>query len=312
MSQQPAVSIIMPAYNAQATIAVSIQSVQAQTLKNWELIIVDDGSDDQTAEIASAIAQQDSRICVIQRPNRGPSIARNTGVDLAQAHVIAFLDADDLWAAERLTGMLIKFRDEPGAGVLFSRTRFVDADTLEPGTLTPFSEQLSASDIMSENALCSTSNIVCLRRVFEDTGGFTPGLNYAEDQDWLLRVALEGKWQIMGVDEEWFFYRSARESQSADLDAMRRGWFRMVEAAKVDFPEKAERAIKRAFGPIHRQLARRALRMGQSSQAMMYLTIALRRDPLLLVRQPKRTSLTLIGTLLSFIPHTKLKELVAR
>ena len=179
MSQQPAVSIIMPAYNAQATIAVSIQSVQAQTLKNWELIIVDDGSDDQTAEIASAIAQQDSRICVIQRPNRGPSIARNTGVDLAQAHVIAFLDADDLWAAERLTGMLIKFRDEPGAGVLFSRTRFVDANTLEPGTLTPFSQQLRASDIMSENALCSTSNIVCLKRVFEESGGLTPVLNYA-------------------------------------------------------------------------------------------------------------------------------------
>ena len=312
MSQQPAVSIIMPAYNAQATIAASIQSVQAQTLKNWELIIVDDGSDDQTAEIASVIAQQDSRICVVQRPNRGPSIARNTGVDLAQAHVIAFLDADDLWAAERLTGMLVKFRDEPGAGVLFSRTRFIDADTLEPGTLTPFAQQLSASDIMSENALCSTSNIVCLKRVFEDTGGFTPGLNYAEDQDWLLRVALEGKWQIMGVDEEWFFYRSARESQSADLDAMRRGWFRMVEAAKIDFPEKTDRAIKRAFGPIHRQLARRALRMGQSSQALFYLMIALRRDPLLLLRQPKRTGLTLIGTLLSFIPHSKLKELVAR
>ena len=165
---------------------------------------------------------------------------------------------------------------------------------------------------MSENALCSTSNIVCLKRVFEDTGGFTPDLNYAEDQDWLLRVALEGKWQIMGVDEEWFFYRSARESQSADLDAMRRGWFRMVEAAKIDFPEKTDRAIKRAFGPIHRQLARRALRMGQSSQALFYLMIALRRDPLLLLRHPKRTGLTLIGTLLSFIPHSKLKELVAR
>ncbi|GAB5454670.1 MAG: glycosyltransferase [Henriciella sp.] len=312
MSQQPAVSIIMPAYNAQSTISASIQSVRAQTLKNWELIIVDDGSQDETAATACEIARQDDRICVIQRTNQGPSVARNVGADLARANVIAFLDADDLWAADRLTGMLIKFRDEPGAGVLFSRTRFIDAETLEPGTLTPFADQLSASDIMSENALCSTSNIVCLRRVFEETGGFTPGLNYAEDQDWLLRVALEGKWSIKGVDEEWFFYRSARESQSADLDAMRRGWFRMIEAAKKDFPEKAERAVKRALGPIHRQLARRALRMGQSSRAFEYLMIALRRDPLLLLRQPKRTGLTLIGTVLSFIPHPKLKELVAR
>ncbi|MEO0607886.1 MAG: glycosyltransferase family 2 protein [Pseudomonadota bacterium] len=312
MSQYPAVSIIMPAYNARHTISDSIANVQAQTLQNWELIIVDDGSTDETAQIALRAAAADPRICVLQRRNHGPSVARNAGADLARSQILAFLDADDFWAADRLSGMLKAFRDLPHAGVLFSRTRFVDADTLRPGTMTRHRARLKAVDIMAENALCSTSNIVCLRSVFRETGGFTPGLNHAEDQDWLLRVALDDKWQILGIDQEWFFYRSDAESQSADLEAMRAGWHRMVEAAKIQYPDRAPHAARRAYGPIHRQLARRALRMGRSRDALNYLLMGLRKDPLLLLREPKRTGLTLAGACLTFLPHPAFKELVAK
>ncbi len=312
MSQYPAVSVIMPAYNAASTIAASIQSVQAQSLKNWELIIVDDGSSDETAKVAQTLAEADTRICVIQRCNRGPSAARNAGADLARGCVLAFLDADDFWSADRLSGMLKTFRDEPEAGVLFSRTRFLDAQTLQPGTLTHHFDRLTAADLMAENALCSTSNIVCLKSVFAESGGFKPGLHHAEDQDWLLRIALEDRWEIRGVDEEWFFYRSALDSQSADLEAMRAGWHRMVEAASELFPDTAPRAARRAFGPIHRQLARRALRMGRTADAINYLFMGLRRDPLMILRQPKRTGLTLLGACLTLLPHPTFKELVAK
>ncbi|MCR9271175.1 MAG: glycosyltransferase [Hyphomonadaceae bacterium] len=312
MTTLPAVSVIMPAYNARTTLAASVKSVQDQTLQNWELIIIDDGSTDDTAALAMALAKADPRICVIQCPNRGPSVARNKGADLAKAMVLAFLDADDLWAPDRLSGMLKAFRDRPDTGILFSRTRFVDAQTLQPGTLTAHRARLSAADLMAENALCSTSNIVCLKTVFEATKGFTPGLNHAEDQDWLLRVALDGQWQIEGLDEEWFFYRSSEQSQSADLNAMRDGWLQMVGKACREFPDTAPAAARRAYGPIHRQLARRALRMAQPRLAFHYLFLGLRHDPLMLARQPRRTCLTLAGTLLSFVPNQSLKELVAR
>lgn len=312
MTRHPTVSIIMPAYRARDTIAESIRSVQAQTLSHWELIIVDDGSPDDTAQVAKDMAQSDPRICVVQRCNRGPSIARNGGVDLARAEIIAFLDADDLWAPERLAGMVDAFAQNPRSGVLFSRTRFVDAETLKPGTLTPFIPTLNASDIACENALCSTSNIVCRKAVFTEIGGFRPGLNYAEDQDWLFRVALSEKWGIQGVDQEWFFYRSSPESQSGDLEAMRLGWSRMIEGVTEAYRDKAANAARKAYGPIHRQLARRALRMGQSRAAVKYLRMALRQDPMLLLRQPRRTLLTLAGTALSFIPSSTLKELVAQ
>jgi len=308
----PVISVIMPAYNASQTITASVESLKSQTLQNWELIVVDDGSSDTTAKIALSLAQQDARICVVQRPNNGPSIARNQGVDLARADLLAFLDADDFWAPERLLGMLSKFDNEPSLGVAFSRTRFIDAKTLKLGTLTPHIPLLSAADIMAENAVCSTSNIVCRKSVFTAAGGFTAGLDYAEDQDWLLRVALEGKCKIVGVDAEWFFYRSSEDSQSANLEAMRNGWFQMVAAACMKYPETAPVAACRAYGASHRQLARRALRMGQPKTALRFLISALRRDPSLLLRQPKRTGLTLVGTLLSFVPNTKLKELVAK
>ncbi|MEL7033624.1 MAG: glycosyltransferase family 2 protein [Pseudomonadota bacterium] len=312
MIPTPTVSIIMPAFNASATLAASVQSAQAQTLENWELIIIDDGSEDDTAEVALLLARSDPRICVLQRPNRGPSAARNAGASIARADILAFLDADDFWAPQRLAGMVKAFCILPKAGVLFSRTRFIDADTLKPGTLTPHFPYLGPTELMSENALCSTSNIVCRNDTFQATGGFTTGLNYAEDQDWLLRVALDARWHIVGLDHEWFFYRSSGQSQSADLNAMRDGWLRMVGRACLEFPEIAPAAARRAYGPIHRQLARRALRMAKPRLALNYLRLALQHDPMMLVRQPKRTGLTLAGSLLSLIPNQALKELVAR
>ena len=312
MTSPPVISIVMPAYNASETIIASIKSLQAQTLTSWELIVVDDGSTDDTAKLVQQMAYQDKRICLVQRPNSGPSVSRNRGVELARSDLIAFLDADDFWASERLLGMLSLFESDPATGVAFSRTRFIDAKTLKPGTLTPFIPSLSASDLMAENAVCSTSNIVCRKSIFTASGGFTPGLDYAEDQDWLLRITLSNACKIVGVDAEWFFYRSSPESQSADLEAMRNGWFQMVGATCIDFPETSPKAARRAYGPYHRQLARRAIRMGDAPAGSKYILSALRHDPFLLVRQPLRTGLTLVGVALTFIPNTKLKELVAR
>ncbi len=312
MTRHPDVTVIMPAYKAMDTIAESIRSVQSQTLQNWELIIVDDGSPDETAQIAIAAAGNDQRITVIQRCNRGPSLARNHGAGLARANILAFLDADDLWAPQRLKGMLRVLAEKPDAGIVFSRTRFFDADTLKLGTLTPHRPMLSATDLFAENAVCSTSNIVCRKSIFEQTDGFNSDLAYAEDQDWLLRVALGTDWKTIGLDEEWFFYRSSDASQSADLEKMRLGWLRMVSAARCAFPESAPRAARLAYGPIHRQLARRALRMARPAEALRFLCLAVRYNPGLILRQPKRTLLTLIGTLISFLPNRKLKELVAK
>ena len=101
------ISVIMPAFNCEKYISKSIDSVLHQTHKNWELIIVDDNSSDNTASIASEYAKKDSRIRVInQIPNAGCAQARNLGISEAKGKYIAFLDSDDMWVAEKLEKQL--------------------------------------------------------------------------------------------------------------------------------------------------------------------------------------------------------------
>ncbi|MEO1275280.1 MAG: glycosyltransferase family 2 protein, partial [Pseudomonadota bacterium] len=91
----PAISVVMPCYNAAGTLQETLTSLQAQTLENWELIAVDDGSTDRTGDLLVGAADDEPRIRVLRLPNGGPSRARNVGVlGLARSPLIAFLDAD--------------------------------------------------------------------------------------------------------------------------------------------------------------------------------------------------------------------------
>ena len=94
---RPAVSIVIPLYNAASFITETLRSVQAQICSDFEVIVVDDGSRDRSAECVAAVAREDSRIRLHRQGNAGVSVARNRGAELAAAPVIAFLDADDLW-----------------------------------------------------------------------------------------------------------------------------------------------------------------------------------------------------------------------
>src|SRR3978361_2227094 len=99
---EPLISVIMPAYNAQKYVAKSIESVLAQTWQNWELIIADDGSTDDTAEVIKQFCISDLRIKYTPLSNSGPGMAKNAAIAKSQGKYIAFLDSDDLWAKEKL------------------------------------------------------------------------------------------------------------------------------------------------------------------------------------------------------------------
>lgn len=117
---QPAVSVIMPAYRATATLAESVASVQAQTWQDWELIVVDDASPDTTGAVAAALALADPRIRVVRMAeNGGAGRARNHGIGLARGRHIAFLDADDLWLPLKLERQLA-FMASTGAALSYT------------------------------------------------------------------------------------------------------------------------------------------------------------------------------------------------
>ncbi len=139
-ADRPLVSVIMPAYRSADVIAQSVASVQAQTVTDWELLIVDDCSPDRTYETAGALADADARIRLFQTPtNSGPAAARNIALENARGRYAAFLDSDDLWLPEKLEKQ-IAFMEDTGAA--FSCTAYdrIAPDGTVLGRVTPFAK----------------------------------------------------------------------------------------------------------------------------------------------------------------------------
>jgi glycosyltransferase involved in cell wall biosynthesis len=100
MAEAPEITVIIPAYNAERTVGIAVDSVLAQTFANFELLVIDDGSQDETADVVTA--RDDPRVKCVRTENGGVSVARNRGLDLAAGSYVAFLDADDAWQPTKL------------------------------------------------------------------------------------------------------------------------------------------------------------------------------------------------------------------
>lgn len=191
---KPEISIIMCAYNAGRYIEEALDSVQAQTFENWELIVVDDGSVDDTAQKVKA-KLQDQRIRYIYQENAKQGKARNNGIAHATAEWITILDADDRWMPEKLQ-LQLALANETNADVLCSRANLIDAegnyvadkqlDTLQTGWLRPQQALLNGrNDIIF-------STVLMKKAVIDSVGGFneTPGM--AEDYHLFLTLTDRG------------------------------------------------------------------------------------------------------------------------
>jgi len=191
---EPSLSVIIPAYNAEPFIAATLKSVQAQTFRNIEILVVDDGSTDATAEIAGRFVAEDSRFRVLTKPNGGVGSARNRGLAEARGGFVAFLDADDLWHPEKLkaqfdalnrTGDVAAF----SLHVSIDRTgRFLGASTRWPFEIFPLPVHMVLRPVGNG------SSLMVRRDVALSVGGFDEdfvkrGLGGCEDLDFELRVA---------------------------------------------------------------------------------------------------------------------------
>jgi len=130
------ISIIIPVYNVEKYLDECIQSVIAQTFQDWELLLVDDGSIDNSAQICDEYTQQDSRISVIHKTNKGLSSARNTGIDLAKGKYLIFMDSDDSWTGKESLALLYNLAEEFGADVVRGEYIAVDEQGEKIKTIT--------------------------------------------------------------------------------------------------------------------------------------------------------------------------------
>jgi cellulose synthase/poly-beta-1,6-N-acetylglucosamine synthase-like glycosyltransferase len=189
----PAVSVVTPAFNASAFVADTIESVMAQTVPDWELLVVDDGSTDDTVPLVRGYMARDSRIRLLQQSNRGPAAARNHGMREARGEFVAFLDSDDAWDPEYLACQLEVFRRHPETSLVTGVARFRGGPR-DGEAMRRFETDyrvIGLRDILADDTAVFIMTIF-RRTVFEAIGGMDEAQWRSEDYDFWLRAALAG------------------------------------------------------------------------------------------------------------------------
>ncbi|TNB46720.1 glycosyltransferase [Martelella lutilitoris] len=291
----PRFSVVIPCYNAAATIAETLKSVLDQTFFDFEIIVIDDGSQDETIAILDWFAERSRRVRVVQQANEGPSIARNRGIfNYAEGELIAFLDADDIWPADRLDILDRRFAEASAPTVAYGRVAFFSESVSNIEThSTVSSKPLEVADLIAENETCTMSNIVVTREAFVASGGFNTSIVHGEDVEWLVRMAAEGA-RIEGIDTVLTCYRASRNGLSSDLSAMRLSWETALSTARRLNVVLTKDEIAAAEATHLRYLARRALRLEAARGTALKLAFkALRLSPRAFFKQPGRGVLTL-------------------
>lgn len=216
------VSIIMPSFGSQRFIAASIESVIRQTYTNWELIIVDDVSPDNSNELIECYQKKDSRIKLIKlETNSGPAQARNQGIKEAIGKYIAFLDADDLWADNKLEKQ-ITFMCENGVEFSFTSFQMIDEQTsVSVGRRTSVPSKVSYEDILKTcHIFCST--VIYNKEYFGKL--YMPDILKRQDFALWLRMLKQIDF-AHSIDEVLMLYRIRKESVSSNkIKAARYQW----------------------------------------------------------------------------------------
>ncbi len=180
MTECSTISVIVPVYNGERFLAEAIGSVLGQTLPPDEVIVVDDGSTDGSADIAARIkATSPVPIQLIQQSNQGPAAARNAGRQRAAGSLIAFQDADDIWSAEKLAIQVALLHQHPHAHAVIGYSRIALTDPDDPGVL-HYQGRPGPILLLQESLF--------RRAIFDKVGRFDPGLRRGEDVEWFLRL----------------------------------------------------------------------------------------------------------------------------
>lgn len=205
---EPLVSVVMPCYNAAATVSEAIGSVAAQSMPQWELLVVDDASRDDSPSIVEELADADSRIRLLRsQKNQGVAAARNIGVAAARGEFIAFLDSDDRWETEKLSLQLQRLK-ETGADLCCTSYRLLNANPKVVAKIYLIPEVIDYAMMLRENFIgCST---VLVRAALLPKPAFDSRF-FHEDYALWLRL-LQGGCRAVGIEEPLVDYRPGGKS----------------------------------------------------------------------------------------------------
>lgn len=278
----PLVSVIVPAFNAAATVEQTLRSVLAQTYAHLEVIVVDDGSTDDTAAAVAHIAAHDPRVRLERQPQSGVAAARNLGIQIASGEFIAPMDADDLWHPSKLKRQLERFQGgEPDLGLVYSWYRRIDTDSLVLwNSLQPVIEGWVLHQYLEWNFV-QNSSAPLIRATALSGLGYEPSLQRKGApgcEDYLLQLQLSRRWRFGCAPGFLVGYRQSPNAMSADWVRMLRSFAAMYQILEPELTGSARSLCRRKRVDYQVWLSRKQASAGHVSEAARVLSQALNTD----------------------------------
>lgn len=242
------VSVIVPCFNQARFLTDCIQSIQAQSYKNWETIIIDDGSTDDTVNVANSLACSDKRIILIRQPNGGPSSARNKGLEIAQGRWIQFLDGDDLLMPAKFERQLEVMRAAPRLALSYTDYwRGVEEDPFRPVSDQRMPCRFTAADPLFDLARdWETAFSIPIHAPLVDAAFFRQmGIRFDETlrnhEDWDVWMRVFGQAsEIHFIADELAIYRTSAGSNSLNKEQNWRGFRDAIDAQMHHYQHRAD------------------------------------------------------------------------
>ena len=290
----PLVSVIIPAYNAEVFIGATLLSAAQQTYEPLEIIVVDDGSTDRTAEIVREFMARDPRVKLIQQPNAGVAAARNRGLREAQGSLIAPLDADDLWKPTKIERQVACFlAADDNLSLVYTWSHNIDE---EGGIMRwkrnrPKVEGRVFHHLIEANLIGNGSTPLMRKDHVLEAGGYDPAFRDRDAEgceDWKLYLALAERYDFAAVREPLVGYRQTPAMMSRNLWAMKRSYDLLFEEVRGRHPNLPEDVLRRNATFFSIWLA------SIDAAAFKLMVSALGRDPLCFVRRSVRKQLLLL------------------
>jgi glycosyltransferase involved in cell wall biosynthesis len=301
----PTVSVVIPTYNCAEFLPKAIESVLAQTYKDFEILVVDDGSTDATSEIITPYLD---RVQFIRQENTGLPGARNTGIRASHGEFIALLDADDTWLPEKLGLQLPRFSD-PEVLIVFSdfSVKYGDGRPSLPSYLAerPLTCEGHVIDKYVQSRFLFPSTMVLRRDAMERCGLFDEEMRACEDLELFARLCLQGK--VAWIREPLMVRYEGTHNITGNSERMLHYMivaFTKVLAKVPDMPRGARRAIEKELGKHHQWRAHAALRQGEKGEARADALRAIRLAP----KSLREVVLTLIASMLPQRIYKRMKQ----
>jgi glycosyltransferase involved in cell wall biosynthesis len=199
------ISIITPTYNREKFLPAAIDSVLKQTYKNFELIIVDDGSTDNTPTLMTTYLGKDSRIKYLQQKNQGQSVARNYALSVANGDFICFLDSDNYWPEDKLEKSIRAFESHPEVDIVYGDCITIDeqGNELHRNNMRRYSGNIAA--LLLKDNFVSMNTTMTRRKCFDEMGGMSGKRRVADDYDLWLKFS--ARFQFLYIPEFLAYYR---------------------------------------------------------------------------------------------------------